>query len=33
VFYLGGMITTPGNRYGMPGVRFERMVPEIGVLW
>jgi hypothetical protein len=33
VFYMGGMITTPGNRYGMPGVRFERMVPEIGVLW
>jgi hypothetical protein len=33
LFYLGGMITTPGNRYGMPGVRFERMVPEIGVLW
>jgi hypothetical protein len=33
LFYLGGTITTPGNRYGMPGVRFERMVPEIGVLW
>lgn len=33
LFYLGGTITTPGNRYGMPGVCFERMVPEIGVLW
>jgi hypothetical protein len=33
LFYLGGTMTTPGNRYGMPGVCFERMVPEIGVLW
>lgn len=33
LFYRGGLTTTPGNRYGLPGVQFERMVPCIGVLW
>jgi hypothetical protein len=32
LFYLGGLTTTPGNRYGLPGVGYERMVPSIGVL-
>jgi hypothetical protein len=32
LFYLGGLTTVPGNRYRMPGVQFERMVPTIGVL-
>jgi hypothetical protein len=33
LFFLGGLTTPAGGRYGMPGVHFERMVPEIGVLW
>ncbi len=33
LFYLGGLTTTPGNRYRIPGLWLERMVPEIGVLW
>ncbi len=33
LFYRGGLTTTPGNRYRLPGVQFERMVPSIGVLW
>jgi hypothetical protein len=33
LFYRGGLTTTPGNRYGLPGVHFERMIPSIGVLW
>jgi hypothetical protein len=32
LFYEGGLVTAPGNRYGLPGVQFERMVPSIGVL-
>lgn len=32
LFYRGGLTTTPGNRYGLPGVQFERMVPNVGVL-
>jgi hypothetical protein len=31
LFYVGGLTTTPGNRYGMPGATFERMVPSAGV--
>ena len=31
VFYMGGLTTTPGNRYGMFGVTFERMVPSVGI--
>jgi hypothetical protein len=31
LFYYGGLTTTPGNRYGMAGVCFERMVPSVGV--
>lgn len=31
LFYRGGLTTIPGNRYRMPGVQFERMVPSIGV--
>jgi hypothetical protein len=33
LFYLGGLITTPGSRYRMPGVQFERMIPSVGVLY
>jgi hypothetical protein len=33
LFFLGGLTTPAGGRYGMPGVHFERMVPDIGVLW
>jgi exopolysaccharide biosynthesis protein len=33
LFYMGGLATVPGNRYGMPGVHFERMVPSVGVLY
>jgi len=33
LFYLSGLTTPAGGRYGMPGVHFERMVPDIGVLW
>jgi hypothetical protein len=33
LFYEGGLATAPGNRYGLPGVQFERMVPSIGVSW
>jgi len=33
LFFLGGLATPAGGRYGMPGVHFERMVPDIGVLW
>ncbi|UCC65500.1 MAG: phosphodiester glycosidase family protein, partial [Anaerolineae bacterium] len=32
LFYLGGLTTTPGNRYRLPGVQFERMIPSAGVL-
>jgi hypothetical protein len=32
LFYRGGLATTPGNRYGLPGVGFERMIPSAGVL-
>ena len=32
LYYRGGLATPPGNRYGIPGVQFERMVPSIGVL-
>jgi len=32
LFYLGGLTTPAGGRYGMPGVHFERMVPVAGVL-
>jgi hypothetical protein len=32
LFYRGGLATTPGNRFGTPGIQFERMVPSIGVL-
>jgi hypothetical protein len=32
LFYNGGLVTTPGNRYGLPGAQIERMVPGIGVL-
>jgi hypothetical protein len=32
LFYQGGLATAPGNRYRLPGVQFERMVPSIGVL-
>ncbi|MDY6875817.1 MAG: phosphodiester glycosidase family protein [Chloroflexota bacterium] len=33
LFYLGGLTTPAGGRYGMPGVHFERMIPDIGALW
>ena len=33
LFFLGGLTTPAGGRCGMPGVHFERMVPDIGVLW
>jgi exopolysaccharide biosynthesis protein len=33
LFYMGGLATVPGNRYGIPGVHFERMVPSVGVLY
>lgn len=33
LFYMGGLATIPGARLGMPGVCFERMVPDIGVFW
>jgi len=33
LFYRGGLATTPGNRYRLPGVQFERMVPTAGALW
>jgi hypothetical protein len=33
LFWLGGLATTPGNRYRRPGLRYERMVPSIGVLF
>ena len=32
LFFMGGLATPAGGRYGMPGVRFERMVPVIGAL-
>jgi hypothetical protein len=32
LFFLGGLTTAAGGRYGMPGVHFERMVPNIGAL-
>jgi hypothetical protein len=32
LFYRGGLATAPGNRFGTPGIQFERMVPSIGVL-
>ena len=33
LFYMGGSATVPGNRYGIPGVRFERLVPSAGILY
>jgi hypothetical protein len=32
LFVMGGLATLPGNRYRIPGLSFERMVPCIGVL-
>jgi len=32
LFYRGGLTTTPGNRYRLPGAQFERMIPSAGVL-
>ena len=31
LFYLGGLTTAPGNRYRMPGLQVERMIPSVGV--
>jgi len=31
LFYRGGLATVPGNRYGMPGLQVERLVPAAGV--
>jgi hypothetical protein len=32
LFLMGGLATLPGNRYRVPGLSFERMVPCIGVV-
>jgi len=33
VFFMGGLATVPGDRRGLPGVHYERMVPSAGVLY
>jgi len=32
IFFLGGLTTVSGNRLGLPGVHYERMVPSVGML-
>jgi exopolysaccharide biosynthesis protein len=32
IFFLGGLTTVAGNRLGLPGVHYERMVPSVGIL-
>ena len=32
IFFLSGLTTVAGNRLGLPGVHYERMVPSAGVL-
>jgi len=32
IFFLSGLTTVAGNRLGLPGVHYERMVPSVGML-
>ena len=32
IFFLSGLTTVAGNRLGLPGVHYERMVPSVGIL-